>query len=506
MKRRDFLAGVAAFWPAAALAHHRGPGMRLLAPEPFSAGALRARAEAMAAAPFAARPEIPRAWTALSYDQYRSIWFRDAEALWHDGPGPLQVDFFPPGLYFPRPVKVFAVEGGFARKVGFDLGVFDRTDSFPEMPVDATLGYSGLRMRAETVAPGIFQEFAVFQGASYFRAIGRGETYGLSARGLALDTAEPTGEEFPEFTEFYLEAPVPGATAFVLHALLDSPSVTGVYRFDIQTDAATVMDVRATLFPRRSLGHAGIAPLTSMFLFDGKTPGRFADFRPAVHDSDGLSIRNGAGEWLWRALANPLQLQISSFVDQAPGGFGLMQRTRRYSDFADLEAHYHERPGVWIEPVGDWGAGAVTLVEIPADKEIYDNIVAYWRPAAPLAAGQAHDLAYRMTWGEGEPAAMAGVAQVLSTRMGVQEDGQRIAVIDFAAHAALPLDPGEVTIHTSANAGKVSPGILQGNPETGGLRLAFSFDPAGRGEVELRAQLLRAGKQISEVWLYRWTA
>ncbi len=505
MRRRDFLTGVAAVWPMATFAHHRGPGVTLGAPLPFDEGTLRARAEAMATAPFAPRAEIPRAWQALTYDQYRSIWFRDADALWHEGPGPLQVDFFPPGLYFPRPVKMFTVEGGYARAVAFDLGLFDRTDTFPDLPVDDTLGYSGLRLRAETQLPGIFQEFAVFQGASYFRAIGRGETYGLSARGLALDTAEPTGEEFPEFTEFYLEAPAIGAATFTLHALLDSPSLAGVYRFDIQIGTSTVMDVRATLFPRRALGHAGMAPLTSMFLFDGKTPGRFSDFRPAVHDSDGLEILNGAGERLWRALANPVQLQISSFVDQSPKGFGLMQRSRRYSDFADLEAHYHERPGLWIEPVGDWGAGAVTLVEIPTDKEVYDNIVAYWRPAAPIPAGMAHDFAYRMTWGAGEPAETGGVARVLSTRMGLQEDGRRIAVVDFAPHVAVPLDLAEVTVHTSANVGGVSPGILQRNPETGGTRLAFSFDPGGQSSVELRAQMLLGGARISEVWLYRWT-
>ena len=304
-----------------------------------------------AAAPFALRPSVPEDWLNISYDDYRSIWFNTQNALWEDeDQTPLRLDVFAPGLYFPTPVAMHIVEGNTAHPLKFDFGVFDKTDKFPELPMDDSLGYSGLRLRAELEKKGIFTEFAVFQGASYFRAIGTGDIYGLSARGLAIDVAEPQGEEFPDFVAFWLEKPAPGDERFVLHALLDSPSCAGAYRFVIRPGQPLTMEVEATIFPREEMAHVGIAALTSMFQFDETNRDRFSDFRPAVHDSDGLLIRNGAGETIWRPLANPRKLQISAFVDDNPKGFGLMQRARKFSDFADLEALYHRRPSLWETP------------------------------------------------------------------------------------------------------------------------------------------------------------
>lgn len=505
MDRRSFLALAAAFG-GCGIANAMPDAVRLGAPQPFSRDVLLAHARTLSTAAYAARPKVPQAWQDLTYDQYRLYWFNAQKALWADSDRPTEVDFFLPGLYFPQAVQVHVVEGAEARPVGFDLSLFDRTDKAPALPVDETLGYSGFRLRAEMEAPGIFQEYAVFQGASYFRALGRGLSYGLSARGLALNTGDAAGEEFPDFIAFWLEAPAPGARSITVHALLDSPSVTGAYSFVITPGETTLMQVDATLFPRVDLPHVGIGPLTSMFLFDGTNRNRFDDFRPQVHDSDGLLIHNGAGEMLWRALANPLRLQVSSFVDDGPRGFGLMQRERRFSDFADLEANYHLRPSLWVEPGESWGRGAVTLVEIPSDKEIYDNIVAYWRPRDPLPAGQPHRMTYRLHWGA-TPPPLRDVAAVMDTKIGKSafKEGY-VAAIDFADHADLAGDPTAITVHVSANTGTVSSGQLQRNPETGGLRLTFGFDPGKATGVELRAQLLREGAAASEVWLYRWTS
>jgi glucans biosynthesis protein len=489
--------------PAAASEASSGPHFTNSAS--FSIDTLIARARDMADVPYVARAEVPEAWKALSYDQYKSIWFRNDRALWNGTDTPYRVDFFHPGLYFPRPVQINIVENGVAQRVGFDFALFDKTDQVPDLPIDENMGYSGLRLRTELEKPGIHQEFMVMQGASYFRAISKGQIYGLSARGLAIDTAEGNGEEFPDFTEFWIERPNAGQQDIRLHALLDSPSTVGVYTFDIMPGAPTVIDVTAVILPRTDMTHVGIAPLTSMFLFDETNRGKFDDFRPAVHDNDGLLIQNGAGETLWRALSNPAKLQVSSFVDMNPKGFGLMQRANRFSDFADLEALYHKRPGLWIEPGEDWGKGVVTLVEIPADREIYDNIVAYWRPMDGLAKGSEHSFTYRMTWGDGATDPLP-VAKVLNTRMGSRFSGGYIVAIDFEADAALPDDLTEITMHISGNRGSHSDGILQRNPETGGPRLAFSFDPEGASAVELRAQLRHKGRMVSEVWLYRWTA
>ena len=507
MLRRDVLSLLAAVAAAPAFGQSAKPGLQLGGSRPFSRDALLGAARKRAASAYQQRPQIPRAWRELTYDQYRKIWFDGRNALWEGTGKPQRVDVFPPGLYFPRPVEVFAVERGQARPLQFDMGVFDTTDQFPDVPIDDTLGYSGLRLRAELETPGIYSEYAVFQGASYFRGIGTGLTYGLSARGLALKTADPEGEEFPEFTSFYLETPEPGAPDMTLHAVLDSPSCTGVYTFVIRHGAVLMMDVTASIFARETLRHVGIAPLTSMFLFDDTQRDRFSDFRPAVHDTDGLLIHNGAGEVIWRPLANPRNLQISAFSDDGPRGFGLMQRTRAFGAFNDLEANYHNRPGVWITPGEDWGRGSVALVEIPADKEIYDNIVSYWRPATPIVPGQRHDMSYRLDWGA-DPAPKAGMPlRVINTAMGENAFGPGyLVVIDFDAGPSVPDDLSEIGRLVRSSQGEVSEGVLQRNPETGGPRLAFRFDPMGATWSEFRVQLRASeGAPLSEVWLYRWT-
>ncbi|MEX0350292.1 MAG: glucan biosynthesis protein [Paracoccaceae bacterium] len=497
LTRRAFLTTTSALALAPTLGLASGSGV------PFDRSIVIEQARDLASRPYAMREAVPQPWQDLTYEQYRSIRFNLERSLWSDSQTPFHIDFFAPGLYFPRSVQILSVEEGMATPIGFDLSMFNKSEDVPKLPAAETLGFSGLRLRTEMHRPGLTDEFCVFQGASYFRAIGLGEAYGLSARGLALKTGEPDGEEFPEFIRFWLERPAPGQPNMVVHALMDSPSVTGAYRFDITPGEDCVMEIEATLFGREELDHVGIGPLTSMFLFDQTNHTRFDDFRPAVHDSDGLMIENGAGEVIWRPLANPTRLQISSFVDRNPRGFGLMQRSRSFSDFADLEAHYHRRPGLWVEPKGEWGKGTVTLVEIPADQEIYDNIVAYWRPATPYAAGEQVDIAYRLTWGD-EPNRTA-LPRVINTAMGDNTFGEgRLAVIDFENTALLD-DIDSIDVITYSPHAEVTDGVLQRNPDTGGLRLAFGFEPADRDHVELRAQLRKDGKPASEVWLYRWT-
>ncbi|MCK0166734.1 glucan biosynthesis protein G [Jannaschia sp. S6380] len=515
MKRRAFLASVSGVAVAMALPAHAAMP-RFLATTPFGPDTVIDLARRMAADAHMPRPEVPAEWRDLTYDEYRRIWFDTRNAIWAEDALPFEMDLFHPGLYFPRAVDIDVVRAGEANRLAFDLALFDRTDDAPDLPVDESMGYSGLRLRHLFPDEWNYREFAVFQGASYFRAIGAAQQYGLSARGLALRTGDPDGEEFPDFVRFWVEEPQPGDATITMHALLDGPSVTGAYRFEVTPGPACEMRVESVLFPRVDLDHVGIAPLTSMFLYDQTNRPRFEDFRPAIHDSDGLLVWNGAGEMLWRPLANPTTLQVSSFVDDGPRGFGLMQRARRLSDFADLEAHYHERPSLWIEPEEGWGPGVVRLVEIPSDKEIYDNIVAYWRPREVLAAGSEHRFAYRMTWGQEAAGAAApprrdDVARVLDTHMGLNfdQDGW-IAAIDFADHPALDLPErfGAVeglVVYVAANRGETTDGIVQRNPETGGVRLAFGFDPGDADAVELRAQLFRDGAAASEVWLYRWT-
>lgn len=511
--RRSFLASLIAFaGTAGGTASRAGAAaedparIQLGHARPFSREALLDYVKSLAARDYAAPRRVPDDWAQLSYDQYKNIRFKHTAALWRGESEPYELQFFAPGLYFPHPIAIHVINGAVQRPVLFDRAVFSVSDNLPDLSDDPALNYSGLRLHGFLKDQQQKSEVAVFQGASYFRAVGRDHIYGLSARGLAINTGAPEGEEFPEFRAFWVERPDAADKAITLYALLDSPGVAGLYTFVIRPGATTEIDVTAELFPRRDLPNVGIAAGTSMFLFDETNPGRFDDFRPAVHDSDGLLIENGNGEVLWRQLNNPPNLQISSFVDENPAGFGLMQRPRRFSDYADLEANYHRRPGLWVVPGENWGPGAVTLVEIPADKEIYDNVVAYWQPRGGLKAGQSYTFTYRLLWCSEAPR-MREVARILNTRMGkrVFEDG-RLVTIDFENHDLLPEDPEKIRIHVSSNGGVTSAGLLQRNPETNGYRLAFTFDPQQRRTLELRAQLMVDGTSASEVWLYRWAA
>lgn len=492
------LAALGAF-PALAQQSH---GMALGDGAPFDAETVIDRARALAAARYVAPPEISPEWRDLTYDVFRGIWFDSRNALFRGTGDAVEADFFVAGLYFTNKIQINAVQDGTARPVIFDLDAFARTDWFPDLPPQGT-GFAGLRLRGEIETRGLFQEYAVFQGASYFRAIGRDHGYGISARGLALNTAERGGEEFPIFREFWIEAAPPDAPTVTVHALLDSRSVAGAYRFVITKGDTTEMAVSARLFPRVDLPTVGIAPGTSMFLFNGINRSRFDDFRNAVHDSDGLLMMNGAGEVLWRPLNNPTRLQISAFGDRNPRGFGLMQRARDLRDYNDLEARYERRPSLWVEPEGDWGAGSVILVEIPTDREVNDNIVAFWRPAEPLAAGREHQINYRLHWCSTAPAEGA-VAPVIATSTGARVfEAGRIFSIDYGAHPGLGEDPSRIEVRATTSAGAISGTVFQRNPATGGMRLDVTLV----GDVpvaELRAELWRDGRRAAEVWVNRW--
>src|SRR5205085_6387853 len=152
-----------------------------------------------------------------------------------------------------------------------------------------------------------------------------------------------------------------------VYALLESQRATGAYRFDIVPGAETVVRVQARLYLRAAatqVATLGIAPLTSMF-FSGENQPRRGDFRPEVHDSDGLQVATGDGEWLWRPLQNPARMTVTSFAVRELRGFGLMQRDRTFSSYEDTEARYERRPSAWVRPLSDWGPGRVELVQLP---------------------------------------------------------------------------------------------------------------------------------------------
>lgn len=469
---------------------------------PFDRGWLEREAERLAGEAYREpRRELPKELTKADYDQYRALRARPEGRLWYGEALEFSVDLLPPGWLFRTPVEVHIVEDGQAIPVPFDVSRFDFGALEPVARASPDLFYSGFRVRYPLNRPDIEDEFLVFQGASYFRAVGRGNLYGLSARGLSVDTAHPEGEEFPRFSRFWIERPEPESRNLVIHALLDSPSAAGAYTFVVTPGEATVLDVQTVLYPRRTLHRAGLATLTSMFLYNAVNRSEFFDYRSAVHDSHGLQIVTGSWMRLWRPLANPSTVQVSSFADRNPRGFGLVQRHRDFSDYEDAEARYERRPSLWIQPLGDWGEGSVELVEIPTRTEYNDNIVALWRPAKPLPAGQRMAFAYRMLWND-LPPDDASLARVAATRIGAaNHPGAVLFVVDFTGldRAAEPLPD------VSSSAGRLSNVTVQALGYAGRHRVAFELEPGSAEPAELRLVLRGADGDLSETWLYRWT-
>ncbi len=452
----------------------------------------------------------------LTYADYRRIRFRPDRARWSDSGSEFHVHAFHTGWLFGEPVRLFEVSDGEAREMRFTARDFVYPDAIARrLPDDFAMpGVAGFRLHCQLNRPDVFDELVAFLGASYFRGLGRGSAYGLSARGLALDTGSDRPEEFPRFTQFYLERPAPGAAEIVVWGALESPSVTGAYRFAIRPGGTTEMDVTARLFFRAAVAQLGVAPLTSMYFFSSANRATVDDYRPAVHDSDGLRIERGDGDRLWRPLNNPPQVSNSSFAEVSPRAFGLHQSRRDFESFEDPGAHYERRPSLRVEPLEDWGRGQVRLVEIPTDIEANDNIVAFWTPEGGVRGGDERAYSYRLHWGDlphqpGEP-----LAWVDATRTGgggvsgvPVAPGTRKFVVDFRGGmlASLPTD-ADVAAVTTVSGGEIVTSTLDRLNANGLWRLAIDVAAPQGGIVELGAHLAGYDRKLSETWLCQWIA
>lgn len=495
------LLGILATHPTSVLAAKVGDSNR--AGTPFSRQIVLNTARAIAGRPFETPTPVPDQLRKLDYDSYRQIRFRKDEAIWGATPTAFSVELFAPGFLFQNGVDISVVENGMEFPVQIEADSFETPTPRIAAGLVQSGQFAGFRLHHPLNRNDYKDEFVVFQGASYFRAVSRNQTYGLSARGLAIDVAEATGEEFPIFRRFWIERPDARSVAIVVHALLDSPRVAGAYRFGIYPGAPTTMDIDVTLFARAPLRHVGLGTLTSMFMHGPIDEPDTPDYRPSVHDSVGLAMHTGAGERLWRPLQNPQTLQISAFMDNNPRGFGLVQRNRRFEDFQDLEATYESRPSAWVTPHGDWGAGHVQLVEIPSNSEVNDNIVAYWRPAQAILPGSPHQFAYRLTWPNDVPN-LAGFARVIRSAFGKRfQHGEPQFVIDYTAPAQL--SPKMISATVELSPGRLVEQIVQPNPTTGGVRVFVTLNPDEADQSEIRVRLHAKGKTIGETWLHRWT-
>jgi glucans biosynthesis protein len=451
---------------------------------------------------------LPRDVQNLSYDQYRAIRYRPDRNYWRAQKLPFELAFFHRGSYFREPVRINEIDGSTVRRIAFQPENFDYGMNKVDPERMRGLDFAGFRVHYPINTPRYKDEVLVFLGASYFRALGKGQRYGISARGLAIDTGLPSGEEFPRFVEFWIERPRPNARELVIYALLDSVRVTGAYRFILRPGGETAIDVKLRLFLREHIARIGLAPLTTMFLSGENQRGGGDDYRPEVHDSDGLSLHAGTGEWIWRPLVNPRRLLITSFTTTNPQGYGLMQRDRSFTNYQDLEARYEERPSVWVDPRGQWGKGEVQLVQIPTPDETNDNIVAFWSPADAPRPQQPYDLEYRLLW-QKDNERRPPLAWVMQTRRGHgylrKPDNSINYVVDFVGMALKKLPPDaavESVVALDANAELLQNQVYP-NEVTGGWRMVLRMRRLDdKKPIEIRA-FLRSGEQtLSETWSY----
>lgn len=527
LDRRTLLASAGATATLAALGFSSQAlaqqGLKLGQAQDFTFEALKARAKQMAAVPYEApQSPSPEILQRIDYDAHGKIRFKPEMALWANGPSAWPVTFFHLGRYFQKPVRMHVVDGGQAREILYDDSYFEMPADSPAKQLPTGAGFAGFRFQeSRTGHPGRKGEtldwkkndWVAFLGASYFRAIGELYQYGLSARGLAIDPAVAgKPEEFPDFTHVWLETPEPGAEYVVVNALLSGPSVAGAYRFRMHRGKGVTMEIETALHLRRDVDRLCIAPLTSMYWYSETAKPTAVDWRPEVHDSDGLALWTGAGERAWRPLNNPPRTTASAFGDENPRGFGLMQRDRQVDHYLD-GVFYERRPSAWVEPVGDWGKGAVQLIEIPTDDEIHDNIVATWVPQAPAKAGNAYEFAYKLHWLADEPYPTQ-LGRVVATRLGnggqpgtVRPRGVRKFMVEFLGPALEKIPFGvkpEVVLWSSR--GTFSYVFAEAVPDdvAGHWRAQFDLSVEGGEPVEMRCYLKAAETVLTETWMYQY--
>jgi periplasmic glucans biosynthesis protein len=472
-------------------------------PVPFSSAAVLNMAIALAQKPFKP-PEapLPSVFSGLNFEQYASIRRIPSTAIWSNEKLGFSLEPLHRGFVYTTPVEINIVENGLAQKVIYDPADFD----FGKLKTPAAvgdLGFSGLRVLAASDHG--FQDVAIFQGASFYRSRARGQNFGVTARGLAIRTGDEPGEEFPLFRAFWVEKPTPASDTLTIHALLDSASVTGAFRFTLHPLETTIIDTEMTLISRAAVDKLGFGAMAAAYLFSPLDHRRPDDARSAVYETTGLQILSGSGEWLWRPVSNRETLQISAFADLNPRGFGMLQRSRTFDAFLDDETHWELKPTLWIEPIGDWGQGDLRLLEIPAASENNSNIVAQWRPKAGMAIAKSLSIAYRQFWCW-EPPSRPPLAMCVSSRSGKVGDRRRFAVEMAGDLFADPAKAAAATADVQCSPGKIASVRLFPYKDRRSVRVVFDLDPGSESYSELRLTLNLDKKAVSETWLFRWTA
>ena len=523
--RRTVLKGVAAsaaaMSPVGEALAAEPEGLQFEAPVPFSYELFKQQARERARQPYQPPPRpSPEVLQKINYEEWGKIKYKDAYALFADGPGPFPVTFFHLGLFFEKAVGMHVVERGQSRKIIYQQAYFDMPANSPARDLPAGAGFAGLRVQESRAGPLDWHknDWVAFLGAAYFRAIGELRQYGLSARGIALDVAvADRPEEFPDFTQFYIDAAPDGQT-LTLYALMEGPSIVGAYRFLMTRGKGVVMDVESSLYVRAQVSRFGIAPATSMYWYSEVMKPIAIDWRPEAHDSTGSRCGRATASGSGAQLNNPPRIMVSSFLDDNPRGFGLMQRDRVFDHYLD-GVYYDRRPSLWVEPLPGpdgkgWGRGSIQLCEIPTDDEIHDNVVAMWVPAQPVQAGAELHLNYRLYWLANSPFP-SDLGIVVATRLGrggqpgqPRPKGVRKFMVEFLGGPLADLPYGvkpELVVTTSR--GSFGPyQLIEAVPDgvAGHWRAQFDLVVQETDPVELRAFMKSGDKTLTETWLFQY--
>lgn len=471
--------------------------------------------------------QAPEYLRELSEMQWRGIRFKPEHAVWRQKNLPFEIELHHPGFLY-HAVVVNVVDDDGIRRLPFSADMFAYDNKvLAEKAKQNPPGFAGFRVMFPLNSQYSRDAVASFLGASHFRAVGKHSRFGANARALAVNTALPDGEEFPFFREFWIVAPKQRDAGLVVCALMESPGMTGAFRFTITPGASTVMDVESRLFPRKKAGwplKVGLAPLAGMFLYSETTNGASNDYRPEVHNADGLLFSAGENSWTWRPLANPNRLAVNTFPMADPRGFGLMQRDNAFDHYQDIEARFDKSPSIWVEPQSDWGTGKIELIEIPSSEEIHQNAIAFWVPdASPPESDDAKALsfAYRLYWMTPGVTPHA-LGRVTATRIIRDQRNDTVRFfIDFESESLkrLPADTGLTSLIEAPENAPIIDKRLVKNPATGGWRLIFcakltrqdgvvqSFISARDGSPRLRFRaLLKKGENLpdplTEEWVY----
>lgn len=486
------------------------------APPRFDFDDVVRRARDLATAPFeAAAPQMPDALSKLDFDAWRDLRFRPEKAFFAGAGSRFQLQLFHLGHLYRRPVTINTIRDGIATPIPYSANLFDYGRTKLDKPLPINFGFAGFRLHYPLNSPKIYDEVIAFLGASYFRLLGRGQRYGMSARALAVQSGTPA-EEFPFFREFWIETPTANDDRAAIYGLLDSESTTGAFRFDLYPGVESVVEISATLFPRSPNIKFGLAPLTSMF-YIGENDHRFnEDFRPELHDSDGLLIHSGTGEWIWRPLRNPKKVEVSSFLNKDARGFGLLQRDRDFDHYQDLDLAYEIRPSYFVEPRGSWGEGSIDLVELPTEHETNDNIVASFQPREAPKPNKPFTYGYRIIASLGLTRLAANgrtvnTYQTNAAALGSPEPvspGSRRFIIDFAGDdlAYFLADPQLVEVVPSTSNGKIVRSFIVPNVHTKGFRAAIDVQLEPGQSTDLRAFLRTGSRALTETWTFPWRA